>query len=125
MDLDFDPEKLQRMLAEVQASNQVICARYTYPNPVYDDSKDSRKTGAPDKCPEMITKVADSFFKKKLPDYRLANLLTDKLTQNVLKLLNKESPTVTIPNGCCSSKDCPTKLYYECVLDAVDLFMKL
>lgn len=111
---DLDPEMLQIMLASLQASNKMVIKTWTYPMPKF--TIGTKLIG------EEIHRQAEILFQQKKPDYRLKNLHTRKLTRNVLKILAealKTKPeTVDIPNGCCSLETCPTKLYYECVLEA-------
>lgn len=113
-------QQMQKLLAQVQASNQVICAEYEYDNPVLETKQFIEFFCNKDNQQEILNKTSE-LFAIKLPDYNLNNLLTDKLLQNVLNILKKHSTDkkIKIPNGCCSLQNCPTKIYYECVLQAI------
>jgi hypothetical protein len=110
--------EMQQLLASVQASNQVVCATYEYDNPLLEtkQSCDFFQNNF-----ETVLNKSKEIFTVKLPNYNLENLLVSKLLQNVLDNLKSHASDkkIKIPNGCCSLANCPTKIYYECILKVI------
>lgn len=62
-------------------------------------------------------------FKEKMPSYDIRNLNTERLVcatfDDIEESFRTNSPKIRIANGCCTKLDCPTKIFYGCVVEAV------
>ena len=71
----------------------------------------------------IIHKSAICDFKKRMPTYNLHNLSTDRLVNavfdDIVKSFSVGSPKIRVANGCCTKPNCPTAIFYECVVNTI------
>ncbi len=108
-----NPEKLQNLLAFMQATHEQFRFPVTYPNLALNTNL------AVDK--ESLEAKTIEIFKGVRPDYRVQNLATNLLVERVLRELEGHigDNEVTLTNGCCNSDSCPTTVFIGCILSAM------
>lgn len=76
----------------------------------------------------IVHKTAICDFSKRMPTYNLHNLCTDRIVNAVFNDISKsfsaKSPKIRIANDCCTKPDCPTAIFYECVVNAISETIK-
>jgi|SaaInlStandDraft_4_1057021.scaffolds.fasta_scaffold03539_5 hypothetical protein len=120
--MNFDPESLQKMLAEMQASNAIVICKNIFPNNI----KDQLKFGKVTMDKHVVCHKAKKIFKLHMPEYNIRNLCTDKLTDNAIQTMKSQLSIKQfhVSNGCCNNEKCPTKMFYQSVVEAVEQLCK-
>ncbi len=112
--MNFDPLKLQQMLAYMQATQNQIRFDVKYVN--YAHNIDINGINEDELIQKAIT-----IFRTEKPNYRVENMNTTLLTKRVLSelipQLNKSE--IILTNGCCNQESCPTTKFLECVLKGI------
>ena len=109
------PEELQNLLAAMQATQNNVRFKVKYPNHCKDVLTEDIV------FPQKVELKAIEIFRRERPDYRVQNMATALLTERAIHELFPQinNDEVTLTNGCCTLKTCPTTKFLECVLKAV------
>ena len=110
------PNVLQNFLAVMQATQNQVRFEVTYPNHCKGVQLTEKMVH-----PETVELKAIEIFRRERPDYRVQNMATALLTKRAIEELFSQinNDEVTLTNGCCTLKTCPTTKFLECVLKAV------